>query len=191
MYARTAQLAALAWPGAAPATLIYRIIPGGYSGDLPAGDAGTVLTLQLMRGLVLQDVPLLRSAASRILGGGTARDRVGALRGWLGRNLKFEHDPAGVELLKAPAYQLERIQDKTDGRGDCDEIATLGAALAIAGGMPARFVVLRFEPGGPFEHVYTEVLTPAGWVELDTSRQLQRVPSNFRAADVATFDVGG
>lgn len=175
----------------APGVLYFRIIPGGYTGPLPAGDAGTQVTLQIMRGLVLADAPLLRAAAAPILGVGTVRDQVGALRRWLLRAIRFQHDPDGIELLKAPAYQLASIEDASDGRGDCDEIAMLGAALAIAGGMKARFVVLRFDPQGPYEHVYTEVQTPAGWAELDTSKELQRLPASFAPAAVATFDVGG
>lgn len=172
-----------------PASLRVRIVQhaGEREGPVPDGDTGTFFTLALMRDLVRADVPLLAPHLPRIVGPGNL---LVAVRRFLAEHVVFRHDPTGVELLKAPAYQLAAIRARGTVTGDCDDIATLGAALGLAAGFPARFVVLRFDPGGPFEHVYTELRGPSGWVELDTSRELQRVPRGVEPAETATFDVG-
>lgn len=182
--------------GAAPVRVLDPVPPlrvrvvkhaGETEGVVPEGDAGTFFTLALMRDLVRADVPLLAPHLRHIVGVGNP---LVALRRFLAEHVRFRHDPTGVELLKAPAYQLAAIRARGIVTGDCDDIATLGAALGLAAGFPARFVVLRFDPGGPFEHVFTELRGPSGWVELDTSRELQRIPRGVEPAEKATFDVG-
>jgi transglutaminase-like putative cysteine protease len=56
-------------------------------------------------------------------------------------------------------------------RGDCDDVAILGAALGKAAGFPARFVLLGFGgPMAPYQHVFTEIGTRQGWMNLDVTR---------------------
>lgn len=161
--------------------------------EIPAGEPGTVATLEVMAELAHEGARdrLLKQAARHIVGytTGSPLGRARAIRAFLARHVRFYPDPFELELVSAPRLQLEHI--RTDGyvTGDCDDIATLGAALGLASGLPARFVVLAFDPSGPWEHVYTELRTPDGWAELDTSREMQRVPPDFQPARVATFDV--
>lgn len=172
-----------------PSELRYRVVANGHhEGPVPAGDPGTFFTLALMRELARADAPLLVEVADRIIG--TTGNPLARIRAFLSERVRFTHDPAGVELLKAPAYQLASIRSRGSTAGDCDDVAILGAALGLAAGYPARFVVLRFEPEGPYEHVYAELRGPHGWFELDTTRQQQRVPASFKPAARATFDVG-
>lgn len=172
-----------------PSELRYRVVANGHhEGPVPAGDPGTFFTLELMRSLALADAGLLTSVAERIIG--TTGNPLARLRAFLSERVRFTHDPAGVELLQAPTVQLATIRSRGTAAGDCDDVAVLGAALGLAAGYPARFVVLRFEPEGPYEHVYAELRGPHGWFELDTTRQQQRVPASFKPAARATFDVG-
>lgn len=162
--------------------------------EIPDGDPGTFATLEVMRGAIAHDLavarPLIARAARRIIPpGGDPLEAARAIRRYLARSVRFTFDPFDLELVKAPAFQLEEIRTAGHVRGDCDDIATLGAALGIVAGLPARFVVLAFTPSGPFEHVYTELETPGGWVDLDTSRELQRVPPDFQPARRATIEV--
>lgn len=195
MYVRAqrAQLGAAA-PAAArelAPPLRFRIVRNGHThGELPDGDAGTFYTLGLMRELALQDAPLLDAVAGRIISTAATGDPLAAIRRFLLERVRFRHDPEGVELIAAPLVQLGAIRDRGASAGDCDDVATLGAALGLAAGYPARFVVLRFDPGAPFEHVFTELRGPLGWVELDTTRELQRVPASVRPTETVTFDVG-
>jgi len=78
-----------------------------------------------------------------------------------------------VELVSSPLLQLERwIRDPARGlRGDCDDVATLGAALSLARGIPARYCAIITGAGPVPDHVYTDVLEPPGfWIDLDIMR---------------------
>lgn len=160
--------------------------------ELPPGELGTVRTLEVMAELARAEssAPLLVQAVRHIIcGAGSPLGAVLAIRAWLARHVRFYPDPAEFELVRSPLHQLERIRSDEYVTGDCDDIATLGAALGLAAGFPARFVVLAFDTVGPWEHVFCQLRTPLGWVELDTSREFQRVPPDFQPARVATFDV--
>ena len=78
-----------------------------------------------------------------------------AVREWLCTHFRFVKDPLGVELLETPAYQLQRIAADGTVRGDCDDAATLAAALCLAIGIPVRFVSVAFgSPTAPYTHVF-------------------------------------
>lgn len=177
--------------GAGP--LFYSDVPSHYE-ELPPGELGTIRTLEVMAQLARDGArdPLLSRAARFIVGSTTGSPPRGvrAIRDFLGRHVLFTPDPVELELVQAPRLQIENITATGRAFGDCDDIATLGAALGLSAGFPARYVVLAFEPSGPWEHVYTELLASDGtWAELDTSREMQRIPPTFQPARVATFDV--
>ena len=107
------------------------------------------------------------------------------LRDWLAVTVRFRDDPAHVALagggvaavddyLRDPiTEQLPQLRQTGEIRGDCDDVATLGATLALAAGLPAvrfRVVSFRADRPQPFTHVYTEVLTSRGWLDFDTTR---------------------
>jgi len=95
------------------------------------------------------------------------------IRHWLARSFTFRPDPDGIELLQSPRVMLREWQEQGEARGDCDDAAILGAAVAHAAGFPVRFVVFGFEPGGPYGHVYAEAWDGARWVEFDVTRPFQ------------------
>jgi transglutaminase-like putative cysteine protease len=132
-----------------------------------------------------QASPFTRVAARQAMG--AARDnatRATFLRSWLAQHTQFKADPDNLELVRTAVEQLARIARGGVMRGDCDDVATLGAALALAGGLQPRFVVLGFTgPDAPYSHVYTDVL--GGAVNLDVTRQ----PSSPRATRVAVMEV--
>jgi hypothetical protein len=72
------------------------------------------------------------------------------------QNLRYMRDIQGVEFLKQPSRLL-----KTKA-GDCDDIATLLAAMLMACGNKCEFVLVGFKRGGPPSHVYVQVITPKG-----------------------------
>lgn len=63
--------------------------------------------------------------------------------------------------------------------GDCDDAAILSASIALAMGLPVRFVLLAFAPGGGFRHVYAEACERGRWVEFDVTKPAQ-FPSGLR-----------
>jgi transglutaminase-like putative cysteine protease len=115
--------------------------------------------------------PAVQATARRITGSGTTPvTRALFLRSWLAQHTQFTPDPDDIELVRTAVEQLRRIASTGVMRGDCDDVATLGAALALAVGLQPRFVVLGFGvgPTPAFAHVYTDVL--GGAVDFDVTR---------------------
>lgn len=149
--------------------------------SIPHGDRGIRRTVQEMRGLVHASLaePLPVETAGAIIApycGACSGERALAIREFLQEYVSFVPDPVGHELLRAPGYLLERIRDVGYANGDCDDVAILGASLGMAVGLPARFVLLGFDPNLPFSHVYTELQTSGGWADLDTTAPEQFDP---------------
>lgn len=148
---------------------------------LAAGDAGVYQTLAAMRALVYDSAadPYVRAWAVEIARTVPPRDGGAlalAIRDFLVEHVTYLDDPVGVELVHRPARLLEEIHARFYVTGDCDDVATLGAALGATVGLPSRFVVLSFGgPGDPFAHVYAELFTGSAWLDLDTTRQLAEV----------------
>jgi len=104
------------------------------------------------------------------------------LRQWLAAHFRFQSDPDAYEAIWTPPDQLAQINRRGYARGDCDDAAVLGAALALASGLPVRFVLLGFEPGSmsPLTHVYAV----AGGIDLDVTKPNQRVAPATRRVSV-------
>lgn len=149
---------------------------------LPLGDDGTRLTLERMRDAVVTAVthPLVRWFAvdcARQARTGDIRGQIAAIRAFLTQHVHFVPDPLTVEWLTPPPALLQTIVDRYYTMADCDDVATLGAALGGAIGIPSRFVVLGFvHPNAPMGHVYTELFDGTQWVELDITRSAQQLP---------------
>lgn len=86
-----------------------------------------------------------------------------ALCEWVKQNIQYVRDVRDVETLQTPVKTLEFRA------GDCDDQATLLAALLESVGFRARFVAIKLNPLGPFEHVYTEVNLGTRWWPLETT----------------------
>ena len=82
---------------------------------------------------------------------------------WLEKHVVFKKDPTGVEFVQKPVDLLRTINALGYARGDCDDMATLAAALTTwAGYRPALATVGRNKPGR-FEHIFACVfMDPAG-----------------------------
>lgn len=105
---------------------------------------------------------------------------------WVKQNIRYMRDIDGVEFLKSP-NQLIKTRS-----GDCDDIATLLAAMFMAAGNPVHFTIVAFNGGMPvFSHVYVEVVTPHGPVLFDpvANRVQHEMASNIKAKK--TFPVSG
>lgn len=92
---------------------------------------------------------------------------------------RFVPDPPGVELLKSPHVMLNEWRLDGTASGDCDDAAILSASLALAMGLPVRWVLLRFAPSGAYRHVYAEAWDGRGWVDFDVTKPLQ-FPAGLR-----------
>lgn len=92
-----------------------------------------------------------------------------AIRAWVAARFRFVRDPLGVELLETPAFLLSRIERDGVVQGDCDDAATLTAALGMAVGIRATLhAVAFFTKSAPFAHVFTVLHPePGAPVEMD------------------------
>lgn len=169
---------------------------GGFKvsrGTLPAGDAGTARTLDIMRSLARDGAKQVevREAAISIVreAGARPHDRWGELRAlfhWVRDRVRFTADVAGVETLQGPRYTLHSMA------GDCDDRATLLVALARSIGIPAdlRFRVIAANPRVPrgFSHVYVVARMGGKSVPMDPTYSVNRLgwqhPNPFRVAEV-------
>lgn len=144
-----------------------------------------------MRALVRREygLPIVReTAVALVRGTGTHSEAQAALiRRFLDEHVSFLRDPRGIELLTAPATQLTTIRTLGSASGDCDDVAVLGAALGLAVGLRARFVVVGRQQ---FEHVFTVLGDPSGrsWWEVDTTRPFQSIPAELQR-NVFTVEV--
>ena len=137
---------------------------------LPPGRAGTIATLKRMRDFVRASLRApdqsVRNTALGIFANENIPARsymkeIEALQRFVRDKVRYVKDPVGLELVQIPQRTLEA------GQGDCDDKATLLAALLMATGKPARFVALGFK-GMPFSHVLVEVRAGTKWIPLET-----------------------
>lgn len=92
-----------------------------------------------------------------------------AIRYWATESVLYRNDPLHVELIKDPQRMLEEQQTVGIATGDCDDIATLIASMALQLGRQARFNVVGFGEAGAYSHVFASVQEPRSqkWIVTD------------------------
>ena len=111
------------------------------------GDVGVIETAQeITRGLPSKDY----------------RGEVSMLHRFVRDRVRYVRDPRGVEKVQSPKRTLEMAS------GDCDDKATLLAALLESIGFTTRYVALGFKDG-PYSHVILEVRLGTRWLPLETT----------------------
>lgn len=137
---------------------------------LPDGDQGTRATLTTMQRLAEAGArdPDVRATAIEIVtaAGAQGHDpetQAGALHEFVRDRVLFVSDVAGVETLQSPRVTLRVMA------GDCDDRATLLAAMLRAIGIPSRFRVIAADPRRPrsFSHVYVVARVGSRDIALD------------------------
>lgn len=135
--------------------------------QIPEGNQGIRETLKLMRDWVreFKSNPTIRDKAVNLVFYIPRHNlfaKAKAVWNFVRTNIRYVHDPNGVELVHWPTQVLSQAI------GDCDDHATLVASLLEAIGIPTRLVAVGFEPGR-FSHVYAEALLGRDWFALDTT----------------------
>ena len=106
-----------------------------------------------------------------------------AIRGWATSPwLRYTNDARHVEQLKTPYRILLEIQKNGVSLVDCDDIATLIAALAMQLGREVRYGMAGFAGDGEFTHVFACVKEPRSqiWIVCDPvagTRELEMLRS--------------
>jgi len=155
----------------------------GFLSSVPAGDAGTLATVQAMRTLARRGAidPVVRQQAAlavRGVPGDWGTEHASILRDWITRRTYYLADPTYTEALHEPGWQVRSILTLGNVGVDCDDVATLAAAMGLAIGLRARFVIVGFtSPNAPFRHVWTELASASRpeWVPIDPTRPVQAI----------------
>lgn len=158
------------------------------SGFLIASDAQAKLTLKRMAHDVngaIQDTDFVRWVRGEIAelapvqieernNTGIAR----AIRAYVADHIKFCPDPVGIENITPPQAHMKMLSKSRYVLGDCDDAATLSAAMGKSLGIPAEFRILAFRrPDAPYQHVITYLHPRGGLImDMDTTRPSQNLP---------------
>lgn len=151
---------------------------------IPPTTAGVRVTLALMKqqARIGATTPAVAEMAHVLYeSSGGARFLAPRIRGWLESHWREVPDPYGVELLRTPLEELTQYHTTTRMSGDCDDVATLAAALGLALGLSARYVAVSFGPSHVPEHVYAELenaAPPPPWVDMDILRPAGPLPES-------------
>lgn len=84
-----------------------------------------------------------------------------AIYHWVDRNIRYLRDIHNVEFVQEPK-ELLRV-----GAGDCDDMATLLAAMFMAAGNRCEFVLVGFSSDRIPSHVFVRVVNPQGKFVFD------------------------
>lgn len=127
--------------------------------QLPDGDAGTYAVLKIMRDVARAAALTnpVRAVASAIVSRYGQRDNIGPMVGlyeWLEEHVRFKPDTLGTEVLHFPAQLLHEIAVVGRTAVDCDDVATLAAAIGRAMGYVPHFVICKKTEDGPWVHVH-------------------------------------
>lgn len=136
--------------------------------DIPAGRGGMIATLYEMRRFAReavrapsQTVRVKALELVRHLPPRHWRGQIAALQKFVQETIRYVRDPPGLELVATPEKTLEL------GQGDCDDQATLLAALLESIGHPARFMAIGLR-GMSFSHVLVQTLDGLKWITVET-----------------------
>lgn len=140
---------------------------------IPWGDNGVSATLDRMAKIVNESIhmTIVRKYAIQAVQGVDGKNRLfqsQAIRKWILQRMSFIRDPLGVEMVHTPENMLLQYEEAGIIYGDCDDMATLSAALGKSIGIESAFVVLGFgDKSKPYGHVYTVLNTGKGWLPVD------------------------
>lgn len=154
---------------------------------IPDGNAGTAETLNWMARFAKAGRvnPFVAQVAREVLIESGVNQKawpeyVRAIGGFVRDRILYVRDPVKVERVQTPEATLKL---KT---GDCDDKATLVAAMLESVGIPTRFVAIAKRPIGGFSHVYVEaqIFARRGvpkWVAVETTEPWEtgRFPTNY------------
>jgi hypothetical protein len=88
-------------------------------------------------------------------------------------------DPLDAEYIESPAYQFAQWQERGYFAGDCDDAATMAAALLHALGFPCSLIAYRPEGSSEFAHVNVHCPSGVAFAEdltIDPVTPLDRLP---------------
>lgn len=141
--------------------------------SIPPGREGVIETLRLMRRLVREykKAPAIRNRTLESLNFAPEKDWLGEIEilfRFVRDHIRYTLDVNGIETLQTPERTLIL------GHGDCDDKATLLAAMLESVGHPTRFHAIG-ERAGELSHVFVETRVGDDWIALDPTESLAEI----------------
>lgn len=147
--------------------------------ELPDGDAGIDSTLTIMKAMVDDAIeaggPVLRLATAIAADTADARSdelKLIAIHRYLVSHVRFMKDTLGQEHLRHPDQLALELLETGATAGDCDDVATLGAALLRAMGIQPAFIVVSIKPSGEFQHVLFAAVLGEKLIPMDPQERM-------------------
>lgn len=143
--------------------------------EIPSGTPGLKVKLDRLRELVENSKrnPAFRRwvlDVVRDVPEGDWSGELAAVSRWVRKNVRYRHDPVGVELFTQPDLLASDGQAGV-AAGDCDDIVALGAAMSEVLGHPSRFRVGGSRRRGEdvWSHIWRETWNKklGRWVSYD------------------------
>lgn len=163
---RTAQIQGIARPvsGPAPNPETFKRV------RISDGKRGTDETLAVMSDLAVEasQDPYFVAFARGVVRECGSRDHAceaEAILRWVKENVRYRSDALYMEYVSSPGWIAF-----VDGQEDCDGMATLIAAMALAVGLRAKFRAVALNRANPteFTHVFPMIEVPGrGWLAAD------------------------
>lgn len=160
---------------------------------------GTPQTLKLMRDYAIgsegEQSFLVRQFAEAVVRQIAPKDYLSeilALYGWAkAPQFRYTNDALHVEQVKSPQRILMEVQTMGSSLVDCDDTATLLAAMALTLGRRVQFVVAGFGAPGVFTHVFTRIQEPRSreWIIVDPVAGTRDAEMANRVAHVEFVEV--
>jgi len=157
--------------------------------DIPGGMAATKATLRVMAELA-RSAALTRNMRERAISllqsmyATSLADYIRTLRAYIRDGVLIVDEPD--EIITAPGELAAQI-DRGTAAGDCDDVATLAAALLRTVGIETRLKAVAKTPQGYFGHVFAEYrFNGGGWTPFDTTIETSPV---YDAGDFIVEDV--
>jgi len=105
-----------------------------------------------------------------------ALDNPAGVDEWLRYNWRVVPDPPDVEYIRTPHFQLRLAAENGFLIGDCDEAATLAAALLAALSWPCTLVAIRLHGDSEFSHVFTRTEYHSVYIDIDPIVPADQLP---------------
>jgi len=147
-----------------------------YEIKIPAGDVDT--KVKILEKLVKdsEKTPIVYQVASLLTRGlKDELDVVKKIYDFIQAKVVYRKDAPYTEIFTAPYRMLRDIQMVGYAKGDCDEIATLGASLLKSVGVKVRFVITNTVTAKTeeFNHIFVQCWIPSlrKWINFDPTKK--------------------
>lgn len=160
---------------------------------------GTPQTLKLMRDYAVgkegEQSFVVRQYAESIVRQIAPKDYLSeilAIHAWTTSPVfRYTNDALHVEQVKSPLRILNEVAQTGRSLVDCDDIATLVAALALTLGRKCEFAVVGFGASDSYTHVFTRIQEPKSreWIIVDPVAGTRDAEMASRVSHFKFYDI--